>query len=189
MKSKKGFVLTETLVVTVFLVTISTFVYVSIVPLMGRYDDLIERERDIDIVYKLYNIRKLIYNDSNKEPMTTCLNNNGETVTPCAKVITCNNFGNRRDYCNNLISQLELSDYRLVYVNNIYKNLDFEHEKVIITDTSTDFDTTEIFNYIKTYQDDEGEYLILLDLTPDKYTNSPKHTIVHLLFAPFIQTY
>ena len=58
--NKKGFALTETLVVVVFLVSIFTFIYISIVPLIGKYENTISTEDDIDIVYKLYHIRKVL---------------------------------------------------------------------------------------------------------------------------------
>ena len=165
MKNKKGFILTETLVVIVFLVTIATFVYVSVVPLMGRYEDLIDRERDIDIVYKLYNIRKLLLKDDNKEVITGG-NFNGN--------ITCNSFSNSI-YCNKLVEQMELKNFRLMYINNIYNNI------ANIKSVDTSLNTTEFYRYLRNYQNDEGEYLVLLDLD--------RHTIAHLMYAPFIQTY
>ena len=173
MKNKKGFVLTETLVVTVFLVTIFTFIYVSIIPLMGRYDDLIDRENDIDIVYKLYNIRELLLQDDNRITITEEGFNSD---------IRCDSFA-KIDYCNKLFEQLELTNYRLIYVNNIYNH------RSDIQDVDTELNTTEIYQYIKKYEDNPGEYLILLDLSKDKYTNEPKHTIAHLLYAPYIQLY
>ena len=57
LKNKKGFFMTETLVVIVFIATIFTFIYISVIPLIGIYEDKSERENDIDIVYKLYNIK------------------------------------------------------------------------------------------------------------------------------------
>ena len=173
MKNKKGFVLTETLVVTVFLVTIFTFVYISIVPLMGRYDDFIDREKDIDVVYKLYNIREILFQDDNRSTITLSGWNNK---------IECSQFA-RVEYCTKLFEQLELTNYRLIYVNNIYNHIND------IKAVDAELNTKEIYNYIKQYENDEGEYLILLDLSVDKYTKQAKHTIAHLLYAPFIQTY
>ena len=49
--NKRGFALTETLVVIVFLVSIFTFIYVSIIPLIGKYENIISSENDIDMVY------------------------------------------------------------------------------------------------------------------------------------------
>lgn len=156
--------MTETLVVVVFLVTICTFVYVSVVPLMGKYEDLIDRERDIDIVYKLYNIRKLLYADNNK----------GTIVQNNIKEITCADFA-KNDYCNKLMEQMELTNYELIYVKDIYNNLN------AIRQIDANLNTTELYRYIRAYQNDEGEYLILLD--------RDRHTIAHLMYAPFIQTY
>ena len=165
MKNKKGFVLTETLVVTVFLVTISTFIYVSIVPLMGRYEDLVNREKSIDIVYKLNNIRQLLIDDDNKDTITNGNYNNN---------VTCDQFA-RSTYCTKLMQQMELTNFRLIYVNNIYNNIG------IIRGVDTELNITDLYQYIKAYIDDEGSYLILVDLKT--------HTVAHLLFSPFVQTY
>ena len=165
MKNKRGFVLTETLVVTVFLVTISTFIYVSIIPLMGRYEDMIDREKDVDIVYKLYNVRKLLLNDTHLVNVTEGSFNGN---------IKCSDL-EKSTYCSMLMGQLELNNYRLIYVDNIYNNLNN------LKNIDTELHITDIYDYIKAYQDDEGEYLILLDAN--------KHTVSHLLLAPFIQTY
>ena len=59
MKNKKGFVLMETLVVTIFTLFIFTILYNNIVPLIGKYDEL-SYYNDIDTTYQLYHIKKLI---------------------------------------------------------------------------------------------------------------------------------
>lgn len=175
MKNNKGFVLTETLVVTVFLVTIFTFIYVSIIPLMGRYEDLISRERDIDVVYKLYNIRKML---SYVNPDLVTKNGFNDNIT-------CDIFEDEsyRTYCNKLFEQMEITNYRLIYVDNIYKNLDN------IKSVDTELNTNEFYQYIKAYQKDEGEYLILLDMSKDSYLNRERHTMAHLLFVPYVYVY
>ena len=61
---KKGFVLLETVVVTVFIISIFTFVYISIVPLLGKYEEL-THDYKIDVAYKLYHIRDAMYKDGN----------------------------------------------------------------------------------------------------------------------------
>jgi len=155
MINKKGFVLTETLVVTVFLVTIFTFIYVSIIPLMGKYDDMTYRNSNIDIVYKLYVIREMIDKDSNKN------------------IILANTFKNlgRSDfadsnYYDHLIEYLELNDYLLVIADNINNRL-------------TNFDSlsgdtnNEMYDYVSKYKSFEGKVLVLLDKN--------NHTVAHLL--------
>ncbi len=155
MKNKKGFVMTETLVVTVFLVSIFTFIYVSIVPLLGKYEDMINRNANIDIVYKLYHIREMIKNDDNYENITS-----NSFIS-----FTCSDLSDR-NYCNKLMEYLEIDNYLLIYADSISNRLtNFE---VIPTDTNN-----EIYNYIKKYQDTEGEVLVLFD--------KDTHVIAHLL--------
>ena len=50
--NKKGFVLMETLVVTVFTLFIFTILYNSIVPLLGKYTEL-AYYNDLDTTYSL----------------------------------------------------------------------------------------------------------------------------------------
>ena len=45
--NKKGFFMTETLMVIVFVASIFTFIYISIIPLVGKYNDKTKRESDI----------------------------------------------------------------------------------------------------------------------------------------------
>ena len=112
--NKKGFALTETLVVIVFLVTIFTFIYVSILPLMGKYESAIASEEDIDIVYKLYHIRKMIMSDNNRKEVIKNASTNDEVAE-----ITCSSL-NRTEFCENMISQMELTNnYTLIYAKSI----------------------------------------------------------------------
>lgn len=155
MINKKGFVLTETLVVTVFLVTIFTFVYVSIVPLMGKYDDMSYHNSDIDIVYKLYAIRQMINKDSNRDTI----------VSNTFKVLTKSDFADG-NYYDALIDYLELSNYTLVIVDNIHNRL--SNFNSLSGDTNK-----EVYNYIINYEDYTEKVLVLFDKN--------RHTIAHLV--------
>jgi len=161
MKDNKGFVMTETLVVTVFLVTIFTFIYVSIIPLMGKYEDMISREKDIEILYKLYHIRKMIFSDPNRESIT---NTSGDTYKP----ITCSLFSNP-SYCNKMMEYLDLNDYLLVYVDDIYESMN--------SDPNVGDLSKEIYDYVSKYQLSVGKTLILL--------NNTNHTIAHLKYDDY----
>lgn len=152
MNNRKGFVMTETLVVTVFLVTIFTFIYVSIVPLLGKYEDKSDRDSNIDIVYKLYNIRKMIKNDSNRATITSS----------SFKRITCSDLSDST-YCNKMMQFLELSNYFLAYTNNIESNLNNFYVLNV-----------EMHDYISRYRTVNDSVLVLID------TN--KHTVAHLAF-------
>ena len=159
MKNNKGFVMTETLVVTVFLVTIFTFVYISIIPLMGKYDDMSYRDSDIDIVYKLYTIRKMLNKDSHKSNIV--LNN--------FKELTCSDFDDE-SYCNMLMQYLDLrvdnvDNFHLIYTKNINANIQsFQNY--------TPDSEKEIYNYLRKYTNFTGRVLILFD--------TRNHTIAHL---------
>ena len=159
MKNNNGFVMTETLIVTVFLITIFTFVYISIVPLMGKYDDLSYRNADIDIVYKLHNIRKLINNDSHKNNI----------ILFDFKRITCSDLDDE-NLCDELMSMLELrtdnvDNYILVFTSNIHDNLDNFNDLEIDTNK-------ELYNYLVKNDKLEEKALVLLD--------TKKHTVAYL---------
>ena len=130
--NKKGFVLTETLMVTVFIVTIFTFIYTSIIPLFGRYRDMAEREQNIDIIYKLYGIRKFIKADKNSIVISQ---------SPL-KQITCADLENAYD-CNMLLDYLELKDYELYYIRKISDS----YNNSLISE--------EVQDYLKNYITDE----------------------------------
>ena len=66
--NKKGFVLIETLAVTVFAATIFVFLFKSVIPIMSIYDAKIDQIGNIDAAYNNYHIRQLVYNDE-------CFNN------------------------------------------------------------------------------------------------------------------
>ena len=161
--NKKGFALTEVLVVVVFLVSIFTFIYISVIPLIGKYENLISTEKDIDIVYKLYHIRKLIMSDENRESITT-----GN-----ANVIYCSNLASST-LCNKLMEQMDLkvsntNKYLLIYSNVVNTN------SISSIRNLSGVDATEIADYAEKYRNNiTGKVLFLLD--------KDKHTIAHLLY-------
>lgn len=114
--NKKGFALTETLVVVVFLVSIFTFIYVSIIPLIGKYESAINNDEDIDVVYKLFHIRKVLMSGNYRDVLKNV----------DSKELSCADFkDDKKDYilfCDKLMEQMELDNYVLVYaksVNNV----------------------------------------------------------------------
>ena len=68
-QNKKGFVLLETLIVTIFTLIIFTVLYTSVVPLLGRYDTL-SYYNDLDTTYDLYYLKKMLLADSNYESIS-----------------------------------------------------------------------------------------------------------------------
>ncbi len=123
MLNKKGFALTEVLVVTVFLVSIFTFIYMSVIPLIGRYEDNIERVKDIDVVYKLYHIREMIKNDANASVI----------MSESPNAISCDDLSEEnQEYCTNLLSQLDVSNGEIYYIKDVnYETIDsFENGEI-----------------------------------------------------------
>ena len=148
--NKKGFVLTETLMVTVFIVVIFTFVYTAVIPLIGIYRDKADRENNIDIAYKLYHLRKMIKQDEN----------GADIIQSDLRRVDCVDLVNQ-EYCSNLMHYLDLNQYDLIFTKSIAEN--FEDIKGI---------NKEVEEYIKPYEESNVPCLILLD--------KEKHTIVHL---------
>jgi len=142
----KGFVLLETLIVAVFVVFIFTFLYTTIIPLLGTYEDLTNKN-NIDVVYKLYHIRKSLYNDTN---YNTIINNQYGKIS-------CNNYTNQ-NYCLNLISSdyINLLDgYEIIYVKDINNYKDNLYNIEGLSD--------ELYEYIKNYDDDLKNVIFLYD--------------------------
>lgn len=155
MKNNKGFVLTETLVVTVFLVTIFTFIYVSIVPLIGKYEDMVSRKSNIDIVYKLYHVRKMISKDNNRTTITTTYD----------KPITCSDFDDTT-FCNKLMQFQELDTFLLICTNNINTTLTNLNNSSYVSSYFSGYsqdNIDEIISYLSDYENLDGKFLILLD--------------------------
>lgn len=102
--NNKGFVLAETLVVTIFVLLIFTILYNSAVPLLGRYQQLLDYN-DLDATYDLYHIRNLLKKDQNFNTIV----NKDFAILKCAKNANDNvNVENIANFseCNNLFSAL-----------------------------------------------------------------------------------
>lgn len=158
MKNKcKGFVLLETLIVAVFMIGIFTFLYSAVIPLLGTYEDLTNKS-NIDVVYKLYHLRELLYVDENYD----------DIVGSSSGTIKCNQFSDKTA-CDSLISSdfLDLgNNYELLYTADTSDLTSFKN--LAISDTLKD--------YIKNYSDTDKTSIILLY---DAKTDS----VAHLAFT------
>ena len=141
---KKGFVLAETLVVTIFVLLIFNILYNSAVPLLGRYQQLLYYN-DLDATYDLYHIRNLLKRDERFNEIM----NKDFAILKCAKNENddnnVENIGNFTD-CNNLYSSLgiEYSD-----------NIDIKDEVIYLKKSAINQvkNHSEISNQIKDYLD------------------------------------
>ncbi len=112
--NNKGFVLAETLIVTIFVLTIFTLMYSYYYPTIGLYEER-ENYDNVDGKYTAYWIKRLIESSSYN------FNNNTETINKRKEQM--NRFGyirfeckdveesnNRRNICKNLVNALEISN-------------------------------------------------------------------------------
>lgn len=156
----KGFVLLETLIVAVFIIGIFTFLYSSVIPLLGTYEDLTNKN-NIDIVYKLYHIRKLLYEDDNYS----------EIVSNLYDEVTCSDFYNSSK-CLELINSnyLDLNEgYQIIYASKIKTNASQK-------DNVKNIIASETFKkYIDNYSDDKDTIILLYDNKTD--------SVAHLAFT------
>ena len=105
-QNKKGFVLLETLVVTIFTLIIFTLLYTSVVPLLGRYDTL-SYYNDLDITYDLYYLKKMLLADSNYESISNLDYQN----------ITCGSL-NDIETCQEYFQALNINPSRVTWDKN-----------------------------------------------------------------------
>ena len=114
----KGFVLAETLIVTVFLMVLFTMIYSNFYPLIGEYEKR-ENYDDVDGKYTAYWIKKMIESDGYvlKAADGTCnescqkrmysMNNWGYMRFECKDMKTDNN---QQEMCKSLVNALEISN-------------------------------------------------------------------------------
>lgn len=116
--NENGFVLLETIVVAVFIIGIFTFVYISVVPLIGKYEEL-SNNYELEKTYKLYHIRDTIYKDKN---FTNIVDKN-------YKMITINDFDDQ-EYYTKLVDTLFKDDFQIVYIKKMNENLEEALDKL-----------------------------------------------------------
>ncbi len=110
--NNKGFVMAETLIVSVFLMVIFTMIYSNFYPIIGEYEKR-ENYDDVDGKYTAYWIKKIIESDAyiiNPAVDVTAINmmNKLGYIRFECKDVTTNN--NQRDMCINLVTSLEISE-------------------------------------------------------------------------------
>lgn len=124
---KKGFALVETLIVSVFVMTIFTVIYTSFFPLLGEYERR-ENYDDIDSVYKTFLFKRMIESDSFNSIGHNNFNALGKNGVYYHKFDSsmCSQVNNS-NYCQNLFietnaSKIYYTEYKLTNLRNIIKN-------------------------------------------------------------------
>ena len=150
--NKKGFVLVETLIVTVFVMTLFTVVYQTVIPYMGEYEKMSSYD-DIDSIYASNLLKQMITRYANTKYIDEYLENN--------TYIQMNDCSNKNlyinsNYCTKLQENLGISDSDYVFITD-YNIADFRKE----VKKDEYFDSGNLSNfrsYIDTVSDTEGFY-------------------------------
>lgn len=106
--NSSGFVLAETLIVTVFLMTIFAMLYSSFLPLAGEYEKR-ENYDSVDGKYAVYWIKRMIEDSSYDIPSSKKNNikNKGYVRFQCSDIV---NDEEKRLFCINIVSNLQVAN-------------------------------------------------------------------------------
>lgn len=165
--NNKGFVLVETIIVSVFIMGLCTFLFLNILPLIGEYEK-IENYDSLDSKYAIHEIRKFILReikaDSTKKTVLTSVSsfykytNNNDF---------CNKFSNN-NYCNKLLS----SDY-LDVTGIIISNFKLSYKNSISNSSTLNRGMKEYIEYLPTYSKYSSRYnnyyRLIIEFSSDKY--------------------
>ena len=160
--NKKGFVLAETLVVTIFVLLIFNILYNSAVPLLGRYHR-IAYYNDLDATYDLYHIRNLVEHDANFDSIM----NKNYAILQCsnetlADFTSCNNLYASLgiEYSTNIDIKDEVIYLKKSAINNV------KSDPLISTQIKDYLDTVDLPANALILQN--NGYVSYLDINPSK---------------------
>lgn len=182
--NNKGFVLVETLVVSVFVVTVFTFLYINVLPLIGSYEEEVNYD-SIDTKYignlARNNLKHYLSNDTAVGKAIVIMKNNLYTDTLYIE-INCDSkindipiFGNQGEdnyaQCKEFMS---LANVEHIYITK-YNLSDIKTAIVNNTNTSVNnlsSQTKEYIKFLPTYENipSNAEYRLIIALR-DSYNN------------------
>ena len=140
--NKKGFVLVETLIVTVFVVTLFIIVYQTTVPALGEYEQQ-NKYDDIDSVYYANLYKQMITRYANIEEIDKyLLNANYLDVTNCDGKIGTINIYKDVEYCNLVKDSIKIGENDRVLVTK-YDITNFKNE----VNSDVNFDSGAYSNF------------------------------------------
>lgn len=169
--NSKGFVMTETLVVAVFIMGIFGIMYNNYYPLIGEYE---RREvfDDVDSKYGAFWIKRFIQHSSYDLSAAdkNTINNNDYVL------FSCNNINNdyRKTMCNKLLKELEVKDYNVqpkVYITK-YNLEDFKDNVAADTNYATfSGGFSDYVNFLPNYRVpslNDAAYRVLIEFDRNK---------------------
>lgn len=199
--NKKGFILVETLVVTVFVVTLFIFVYKVTVPTFGELEQQVYYD-DIDSVYATNLFKQMVTRYSNTNYIDNYLSDSNNP--PYLDISDCSNttIYRNNEYCQLLKDELSILTRNEQKVQEIQNKLasttdelEIENLKKILNIVSksdkiiiTDYDLAKFKNYVKN-EDSEAffdsneltnfkDYLNTISNRESFYNNLSKNSIM-----------
>ena len=171
--NRKGFVMTETLVVAVFIMGIFGIMYNNFYPLIGEYE---RREvfDDVDSKYGAFWIKRFIQHKSYNLTTAdkTTINTNGYVLFSCNKIVD-NDY--RKTMCKRLLKELEVKDYNVqpkVYITQ-YNLTNFKnYVKADTNYTTFSGGFSDYVNFLPEYRVpslNDASYRVLIEF--DRYKN------------------
>lgn len=117
--NNRGVVLLETLVVSVFVLTISVFIYRNAVPLMGHYEKL-EDFDDVDSVYSANLVKNMVISDIGFDTINNVLLKDDVyyyDISDCNKMIDeSTSLYSDKMYCSELKKRLHINNDDFIYI-------------------------------------------------------------------------
>ena len=129
---ERGFLLAEAIVVGVFVLSLFTFLFVNIIPLVGRYEE-IDNYDTVDGVYKANLIRAMIMES---EGINNVLDISGKSYKRYSANTLCPILVDEVNYCKKLLSDTFL-DVKYIYITG-YRTSNVK--ETVKNNTNADFD-------------------------------------------------
>jgi len=178
-----GFVLAETLVVTVFIMTIFTILYNNFFPLIGEYEKR-EHYDDVDSKYKVYWLKNFIQHPGyNFTSSRTKIKNNGfdefSTGTTSDNAGFCDKFGagtDQKAICVNFWKKAEINK---VFITN-YNITSFKASR------GDEDGFTDYINYLPNYKNpslNAARYRVIAEFKMKIESNDTSNTQEDYYFA------
>ena len=150
--NKKGFILVETLIVTLFVLTLFILVYQNLVPSLGEYERMSSYD-DVDSVYATNLFKQSLLRYGNMDYITSYLTNH-----TYLDISNCNDqkIYKNSNYCDKLKKTLSISDNDYIFITD-YNIKKFRSE----VKTNDFFDSGKLSNfrnYVATVSDTDSFY-------------------------------
>lgn len=155
--NNRGVILLETLIVCVFIMSISIFIYRNAVPLIGEYEKL-ESFDDVDSVYAANLIKNLVVSNISFDDINDLLMNNSYIdISDCEMT---KNDGTPLyidvDYCKKIKNSLNMNDDDIIYITG-YNYGDLTDFRSDMKDSNKK-NASRFNDYLKTVSNSEAFY-------------------------------